>query len=225
MNIIGSWILFFTLNPLIRIFYIKDVKGENNIPKGNFIFVSNHQSFLDLVVNGCFCVPRRFRFIGQTDQYVGVERFWRDVVYFLAGTIGMDRKDSTSKKTAMQKAAEYLKKGEIICIYPEGTRSRTGETGRGKKGAASLYLETGVPILPAALAGAFELLPPGTNIKGMKIRKEIRVNIGTPLYFTQEYKRAQEIPKDSEEYLAMLDKITDKMMSEIVRLKEELIKS
>ena len=225
MNIIASWILFFTLNPLIRVFYIKSVKGEENIPKRNFILVSNHQSFLDLVVNGCFCVPRRFRFIGQTDQYTGIEKFWRDFVYFIAGTIGMDRTNAESKKIAMQRAAEYLKKGEIICIYPEGTRSRTGETGRGKKGAASLYLETGAPILPMALVGAFELLPPGTNLKGMKIRKEIKVKIGTPLYFDEDYKRALEIPKDSDEYIAILDKITDKMMSEIIRLKDELLKS
>ena len=94
-----SWFAKLFLAPPIEWALIKEIRGKENLPdkKTNFILASNHQSHLDLLVNGCICVPRKFRYVGQVDQYTGWEGFWRDFVYIIAGTIPMDRRSKDSK--------------------------------------------------------------------------------------------------------------------------------
>ncbi len=108
-----------------------------------------------------------------------------------------------------------IQKGDILVIYPEGTRSVDGKIQEGKFGAAKIFLKTGVPILPTGIKGSFELFPP----KGkMKIKKIIKVNIGKPLFFERELKEAENLKENSKEYYHLLQKITDKIMEEINNL-------
>jgi len=218
MNKILSFILKFTLAPLIGFIFIKEIKGRNNFPDRNVILASNHQSYLDILLCGYVCVPRKYTHIGQVDRENKGWSWFRDGIYSLGEVISVNRKDNESKNQAFLKAVEFLKKGYSLVIYPEGTRTRTGEVGNGKWGVAKFFLETGVPILPMGIKGAFELFPPGEK---PKVKKNIRLNIGQPLFFKEEFEAAKEMNRNSKEYENICIKITEKVMEEIKKLTYE----
>ena len=221
MNLVASWICKIFLKPFVGKFLIKDFKGKNFIPKNvNFILASNHQSHLDWLPSGYICVPRRFTFLGQVDRYKGLSALARSFLYFIAGVIPVNRKSDESKKSSLIRTVKAIKDGNIIIIYPEGTRSRTEKIGKGKLGIAALVIKTGVLVLPVGIKGTFGLLPPGGKLK---IEKKVKINIGPPLYFKEEIKESKNIKEGSEEYKKILIKITDKMMASIAELKEEIL--
>ncbi len=222
MNRLISWFCKIFIAPIVKFLLIKRVKGWENIPETNFILASNHESHLDWIIDGYICVPRSFRFIGQTDQYSGLTKVFLYIMYFFAGVIHLNRKSKASKKKMFEQAIKSLKVGDCLIIYPEGTRTRTGQIGRGKRGIARIFLETGKPILPVAIKGTFELLPPKSRPRTDKIKRIVEINIGKPLYFKQEYEKAKSVDKNSEEYRLLLSKITGKMMNEIISLRSEL---
>jgi len=215
MNRAVSWFCRIFVKPAVGFCFIKEVKGLENIPKRNFILASNHQSHLDWIVSGFLCVPRRFTYLGQVDRYTGILGLGRSLLYFVAGVIPVNRKDEVSKKMAIEKAINALKKGKILVIYPEGTRSRAGEIQEGRWGTAKIYLKSGVPILPMAIKRTFELFPPGGKLK---IKRIVRINIGQLLYFEKEKEEAKNLDCYSKEYKHLLQEITDKLMAEITRL-------
>jgi 1-acyl-sn-glycerol-3-phosphate acyltransferase len=219
MNRILSWFCYIFLKPIVKLIWIKEVRGIENIPKRNFILASNHQSHWDQVTNAYLCVPRRFTYLGQIDKYTGFEGFLRNLLYFVAGVIPIHRYDSESKKRAIKKCIERLKKGDILIMYPEGTRSKDGKIQEGKPGIAKIYLETGVPILPVAIKGNFEIMPVGKKIP--KFKKIVKINIGRPLEFKQELEIGKNLNYQSAKYQEICKKITQKVMEEIKRLFEE----
>jgi 1-acyl-sn-glycerol-3-phosphate acyltransferase len=220
MNRAVSWFCKIFLAPVVKKLLIKEVKGWKNIPKENFILATNHQSHLDEIAAGYVCVPRRFSFIGQTDQYSGFTKLLLYILYFICGVIHLNRKSEESKRKAVEEAIRALKQKDILIIYPEGTRTRTGKIGKGKWGIARIFLETKVPILPVAIKGTFELLPPGGKLK---IKRIVKINIGKPLYFKKELEKIKTIQNiDSKEKEKILIEITNNVMGEIASLKSEL---
>lgn len=218
MNKIVSIFCFIFLAPIVNLLLIKKVKNKNNLPDRNFILASNHQSYLDIIASGYICVPRKYTFIGQVDKGQGIIKFLRDFVYFLAGVIRLNRYNEDSKKDSVANAIKHLKNNYSLIIYPEGTRTLTGEIQKGKWGIAKLFLQTEVPIVPMGISGAFELFPP----KGkLKIKRKIILNIGKPLYFKKEIEESKKFSSDSEEYKNICISITDKVMEEIKKLTYE----
>jgi len=218
MNPLLSWFCKIFLKPIVDKLLIKEVKGLENLPKTNFILVSNHQSYFDVIIDSYLCVPRRFHFIGQIEGFKIPLKWLIAALYFLSGVIPLNRKDEESRAGVVKSAIEVLKKGDILIIYPEGARSRTGQIQEGKAGAARIFLKTGVPVLPAAIKGTFELLPP----KGkLKVKRIIKINVGKPLYFKEELEEAKRIEESSDEYKEILQKITDKIMEEVSNLYQE----
>jgi len=212
MNRIASWFCKIFLKPIVDKILIKEVRGLENLPKGNFILVSNHQSYLDIIIDSYLCVPRRFHFIGQIEGFKIPVRWIISTIYFLTGVIPLNRKDEKSREKVTKEAVQILKKGDILIIYPEGRRSGNGEIQEGKFGAARIFLKTKVPILPAGIKGTFELLPP----KGkLKIKKIIKVNIGQPLFFEKEFEEAKNLEENSKEYKEILQRITAEVMEGI----------
>lgn len=219
MNRAISWLCKICLKFPVDKFLIKKISGQENIPKRNFILAANHQSHLDHIATGYICVPRKFHYIGQTDRYRGFDRFLLNILYFVAGVIRVHRENSESKKEAIEKSIEVIKKRASLIVYPEGTRTRNGKMGEGKPGIAKIFLKTGVPILPVGIKGTFELMPPGSGFP--KIKREVKINIGKPLFFEEELNKAQKISEDSIEYQEILEKITKRVMSEIASLVEK----
>jgi len=216
MNRVCSWFCKIFFKPPVDKHLIKEVQGLENVPVGNFILAANHQSHLDQIATGYICVPRKYHYIGQTDRYTGFPRMIMYFLYFFADVIPVNRKDKKSRERAVEKAIKVLKKGACLVIYPEGTRSRTGQLQEGKFGVAKLFLKTGVPILPLGIKGTFELMPPGRAWP--KFKKIIELKAGKPLFFEKEFSEAKNLSEDSTEYQLITQKITDKVMEEIANL-------
>jgi 1-acyl-sn-glycerol-3-phosphate acyltransferase len=215
MNKFLSLLAKIFLAPIVKAALIKETKGWENLPRTNFILAPNHQSYLDIIACGYLCVPKKFTFIGQTDKGRGAAGFLRDTVYFLAGVIPLNRKNENSKKQSFLKAVKAIKSGYSLVIYPEGKRSETGEVQKGKWGIAKLFLQTGVPVVPLGISGAFEIMPPRGKVK---IKRMIKLNIGQPIFFKDALEKSKNLDVESEEYKNICIDVTDKVMEEIKKL-------
>ena len=161
---------------LMRITGIKlKTVGRENVPQNEpLIFVANHCSHLDIA---CLCnaIPVNLHFIGKK------ELMWTPVVgwYMLvAGHIFIDRKSRVKAAVSLKKAAEKIRQGKSVVMYPEGTRSTTGEVGPFKKGAFHLAQQAGVKIVPVSINGTYQVW--SKNAK--KITPgEVIVRIGKPI--------------------------------------------
>jgi len=215
MSPLLSWFCKIFLAPVVKALFIKEIKGRENLPQRNFILVSNHQSYLDIILDAYLCVPRRFHFIGQIEGFKPPLKWLIAALYFISGVIPLNRKDDNSRERAVKKAIEVLRKGDILVIYPEGRRSTSGEIQEGKFGTARIFLKTGVPVLPVGIKGAFELLPPHGKLK---IKRIVKINIGKPLFFEKESAEAKNLKEDSRAYEEIVKKITQQTMAEIKKL-------
>jgi 1-acyl-sn-glycerol-3-phosphate acyltransferase len=220
MNRLASWFCKIFLKPVVDLIWVKEVRGLENVPKGNFVLASNHQSHWDQVMTAYLCVPRKFTYLGQIDKYTGLEGFLRNFLYTIAGVIPIHRYDEESRKRALKECIERLKKGEILIMYPEGTRSKNGKIGEGKPGIAKIYLKSKVPILPIAIRGNFEIMPIGGFFP--KVKKIVKINVGKPFEFKAEFEKAKKIDCHSEEYKKICQKITNKVVEEIKMLFEKI---
>jgi len=218
MNKCISLLVAIFFKPFIKIFFIKNIKGQENMPKQNFILASNHQSYLDIAFCGYICASRKFTYIGQIDGHKGIKNIMVRILYFMGGVIPLNRQDKNARKEVILKAVGYLKKEYSLVIYPEGTRSQTGEIKEGKLGTAKIFLKTGVPILPVGIKGASKLFPKGGKLK---IKKDIEINIGKPLFFKKEFDLAKNLSPDSREYKEICIQIIKKTMGEIKELAYE----
>ena len=219
MNFVTSKIAEFLLKPIFLKFFLKEIKGLENVPKGNFILACNHQSHLDELCAGAVAVFSKhynFHFIGQTDRYRGMVKLLMYLLYFLTGTLPVNRKNEISKKRVLEKAIKVLKKGRVLIMYPEGTRSRNGRLLPAKCGIAKIFLATGVPILPVAIKGTFELMPAGKVIP--KFKKIIKILVGKPLDLQEEFEKGKKLSPESKEYGELIERITKKVEENIREL-------
>jgi len=136
----------------------------------NTVIMANHVSHLD--------APVLLQALGIDFKAVAK----KEVFYFpvfnsvlrFAGFIEVDRADRTQATRAIARAVDSLKNGNCFLIFPEGTRSRTGELGPFKKGGFVVAMEAGSRIVPVALQGTRELMPRG----GFRIRPgTVRVRV------------------------------------------------
>jgi 1-acyl-sn-glycerol-3-phosphate acyltransferase len=120
------------------------------------VFLANHLSTLDIWVLAPV-LPVTTRFVSKRTI------FWIPVLgqaMTLAGFIAIDRQDRASAIRSLGRAAEKVRAGASIILFPEGTRSRDGRLARFKRGSFHLALEAGVPIVPVAISGTFNVLRP-----------------------------------------------------------------
>jgi 1-acyl-sn-glycerol-3-phosphate acyltransferase len=123
----------------------------------NTVVMPNHQSHLDAAIV--------FALIDvQPKAMVKKELYAFPFVHYCmryAGFIEVDRKDPVQSRKAIARAVASLRGGSTFIIFPEGTRSRTGALGLFKRGAFAVAIEAGSRIVPLAVSGAAELMPPG----------------------------------------------------------------
>jgi len=179
-----------TLAPLLKLLWIKEVKGIENIPKdGKFVVTPNHQSFFDDWV-----VPSIIDMYLDKELHMYVNKdYFKNPLFSLYmnhhGSIPVEVHNKEDKKEvnerAFQTALHYLDNKEPICIYPEGHRSSDGELQQAKIGAARLALSAKVPILPIGITGSRDVLPKGKKFP--RIKKLIKLNIGEPIYLDKYY--------------------------------------
>ena len=198
------WILKKIFGPFVRLIWIKKIKGLNNFPKtGPFIIAANHSSYFDFISLIAVC-PRRVYFLAAEKFYKS--KFWYPLVTG-TGQIKVNRKN-TDKKEVYQKVFSILKKGNVLGIFPEGTRSPDGKIGKTFTGVAKFALEANVSVIPVSIIGTYEVM--SRHDKCPKFKKNIKINIGKPISFEEYYQ------KEYDENI--LRKITDEIMKNIAML-------
>ncbi len=132
------------------------VEEEENLPQGPAIYMPNHVSHFDvLAILGYLNV--QFRWTVKKELF-RIPLF--GLAMKRAGYIRIDRSDHQKAVQSMEEAAEKIKSGSSIVIFPEGTRSRDGNLQYPfKKGGFHLALKSGVPVVPVAVLGSRVVLP------------------------------------------------------------------
>jgi 1-acyl-sn-glycerol-3-phosphate acyltransferase len=200
---------YVVLGPILKLLFRPWVEGTENLPvEGPAILASNHLSFSDSIFLP-LSVPRRITFLAKADYFTG-----RGLKGFLtrgfmkgAGQVPIDRSGGRASEAALRKAMEILGQGELLGIYPEGTRSPDGRLYRGKTGIARMALEAGVPVIPVAMINTFDIQPPGKLLPRIM---RVGIRIGEPLDFS----RYEGMSGDR----FVLRSITDEIMYELMAL-------
>jgi 1-acyl-sn-glycerol-3-phosphate acyltransferase len=172
------------LGPLLRLVYRPWAEGLEHIPaQGAAIVASNHLSFSDSLFMP-LVVPRRVTFLAKSDYFTGSGlKGWLTRVFFRGvGQVPVDRSGGKASEAAIRAGLRVLRRGDLLGIYPEGTRSPDGRLYRGKTGVARMALEAKVPVIPVAMIDTDKMQPPGRLIPKV-MRPGVRC--GTPLDFSR----------------------------------------
>lgn len=148
-------------------------EGHRLFPRtGPVLILANHASYLDPAVVGMSC-PRQVHFVMRTSlQRGGITGWWLRNVQ----AIGIDRDAPT--RAAIDVVVSALAAGRVVCIFPEGTRSRDGRVGPFKRGALVMLKRTGAQVVPAGVAGTWHAWPRGRKLPRPA---RCRVRLGAPL--------------------------------------------
>ena len=174
------WIRFIIVKPIGLALASKkkyDLKyvGEQHVPyQGPFILVSNHQTGVDVFAEGLAIrkVLSRSRMLpwAKVDIKHGSEGLLGRILWYWLGTIPIDRDATDEAPKAIRKSLDYLRKGKIIFVHPEGTRFPPGQLGPFMYGVANLARAVPCPVLPV---GVWRRLDSDGGIQ---------VKVGVPFY-------------------------------------------
>jgi 1-acyl-sn-glycerol-3-phosphate acyltransferase len=181
------WVVKAILGPILRAVFRPWAEGTDKVPReGPAIIASNHLSFSDHFF-APLPLPRQVVFLAKSEYFTG--RGLKGLVSkaFIGGVGGIpvDRSGGPASDRALRAGLRALANGHVLGIYPEGTRTPDGRLYRGKTGVARLALEARAPVIPCAMVGTFELLPPGKIVPRLRIRPGVR--FGAPLDFSRYY--------------------------------------
>ncbi|WP_336322380.1 lysophospholipid acyltransferase family protein [Streptomyces lavendofoliae] len=172
------------LGPVLRLLFRPRTEGLEHIPQdGAAIVAGNHLSFSDH-----FLMPvvlkRRITFLAKQEYFTGPGVKGRLTAAFFrsAGQIPVDRSGKEAGQAAIREGLGVLARDELLGIYPEGTRSHDGRLYKGKVGVAVMALKAGVPVIPCAMVGTFEIQPPGQVVPKIK---RVTIRFGEPLDFSR----------------------------------------
>lgn len=172
--------------PVLRTVLRADVRGAHQVPaQGPVIIASNHLSFFDSIVLPAVA-PRPITFLAKAEYFTGkgLVGAWNRAFFTAAGTIPVDRDETSAASQSLQVALEVLAAGGAFGIYPEGTRSRDGRLYRGRTGIGHLVLASGAPVVPVAIRGTERIQPVGSRF----VRPaKVWVEFGSPLRLAEPY--------------------------------------
>ncbi len=204
------WVLkTVVLGPLLKLLFRPWVEGEEHIPEeGAAIFASNHLSFSDSIFLPLM-VPRRMTFLAKSDYFTGRGIKGKATAAFFKGVgqVPVDRSGGKAGEAALSSGLRILRRGELLGIYPEGTRSPDGRLYRGRTGVARMALEAGVPVVPVAMIGTDKAQPTGKKLPRIM---RIGIRVGRPLSFARY--------EGMEDDRFVLRSITDEIMYELMLL-------
>ena len=187
------------LRGLYRISFRMEITGEENKTKagenGGYIICANHINYFDAVAVVVFS-KEKIRFIGKHDlARIGIIRW----LAHLFDVIPIKR--NTQDLEAMKRSLKALKNGEILGIFPEGTRKGMAKNQKVKNGAAFMAIRAGVPVVPVGISGTF------------KPFSKVRINYGEPIDMSKYKIKGKE--KEGQE------EATKEIMDNIVMLTNE----
>jgi 1-acyl-sn-glycerol-3-phosphate acyltransferase len=174
------------LGPVLRAVYRPWVEGAEHVPAtGPAIIAGNHLTVVDSLFMP-LVIERRVTFLAKSEYFTerGIKGWFKRTFFGGTGNVPVDRSGGKASEAALQTGLKVLDRGELLGIYPEGTRSPDGRLYRGRTGVARMALEARVRVVPVAMIGTFEMQPPGRVIP--KVRRP-GVRFGKPLDFSRYY--------------------------------------
>jgi 1-acyl-sn-glycerol-3-phosphate acyltransferase len=176
------WFLkFVAIGPAVQLGIRPQAEGTENVPRdGAAILASNHLSAADWIFMP-LQLKRRVTFLAKAEYFTGTGvKGWAQRLFFGgSGQVPIDRTDASAAEDAIRTGIGILRQGNLLGIYPEGTRSPDGRLYRGKTGVARMALDTGAPVVPVAMIYRFTQLPFGRKLV------RVRVRFGKPLDFSR----------------------------------------
>jgi 1-acyl-sn-glycerol-3-phosphate acyltransferase len=179
-------------------------EGLENIPDSEpAVLACNHLSFIDSILLP-LNVPRPVYFLGKADYWDS----WRTRWFFQGtGVVPIHRGGGEKSEQSLKTGVQILESGDLLGIYPEGTRSPDGRLYRGKTGPVRIALEAGVRVLPCAVVGTDRAMPTGVY---RPRREPVTVRYGAPLDLSRYHDRRSDP--------FVLRSATDELMYEIMML-------
>lgn len=154
-----------------------EVNGKENIPNQACLFVANHISFFDIVVTYPLMIsPTGYIAKKELEKVPFLSWIMRFV-----NCIFLDRKDPRNGLKAVLSAADMIKSGISVFLFPEGTRSKTGKMGEFKDGGFKIATKSKAPVVPVGITGTNDILE--NHFPFIKSGKVI-VSFGKPIYTT-----------------------------------------
>ncbi|MGH3587134.1 MAG: lysophospholipid acyltransferase family protein [Pseudonocardia sp.] len=178
------WSKFVLLGPLLRLFFRPSIEGVEHVPeRGGAILASNH-----LAVADSFFLPllvrRRVTFLAKREYFTtpGLRGWFKRQFFSATGQVPIDRSSASAAQAALDTGVRLLAAGNLLGIYPEGTRSPDGRLYKGKTGVARMALQAGVPVIPVIMVGTDKVSPMGTK---MWRPHPVEIRFGAPLDFSR----------------------------------------
>jgi 1-acyl-sn-glycerol-3-phosphate acyltransferase len=160
--------------PWVDLWFDLKVYNVHHVPRrGGVLVVSNHQSYLDPVLRAVK-VPRPFSFLAKSELFENPYFGW-----LIRSLNAFPVRQGEGDVGAVKETIRRLQEGHALILYPEGTRTHTGEIQKMQPGAGLIVRRAGVPVVPAVIEGSFDAWPP----KRSKVFRPhpIRVLYGPPL--------------------------------------------
>jgi len=164
-------VFWFILLFLIRI----EIKNSDRIPStGPLVLASNHVSLWDPIILGVF-LPRKLHFMAKEELF---KIFLVGSIVRKLGTFPVKR--GKADRNAIRESIKVLKSEKVLCIFPEGTRSKNGQLLDFLPGVTMIAQKGKAPLIPIGLKGTDNIFKKG-------FRTKIELNIGEPLYIENMY--------------------------------------
>jgi 1-acyl-sn-glycerol-3-phosphate acyltransferase len=207
------WLMkYVVIGPIVKAIFRPWIVGRRNIPaEGGAILASNHLSFIDSVMLPLM-IDRRVAFLAKSDYFTGKGiKGWATRMFFKGtGQLPIDRSGGKASEASLNTGLQVLGGGELLGIYPEGTRSPDGKLYRGRTGIARMALEAHVPVVPVVMVDTDTMMPIGQRLPNVV---RVGVVIGEPLDFSRFS------GMEGDRYI--LRSITDEIMVALQRLGEQ----
>ncbi len=161
------------LNPLWKL----KITGRKNVrPRKKYVVMVNHQSLVDIIIVDSLFI--HFRWVSKSKNFRIPFVGW---ILTINGSIKVYRNDSEAYEKFRKRTVRILEKGNSIMVFPEGTRSRSGEIGRFMDGAFKIAMETKTDILPMVLDGSSGAIPrAGWKLTG---KRKLTLKVLDPLVY------------------------------------------
>jgi len=207
------WLMkYIVIGPLLKAIFRPWIVGRRNVPvEGAAILASNHLSFIDSVFLPLM-IDRPMSFLAKSDYFTGKGLKGWATRMFMKGTgqIPIDRTGGKASEASLNTGLQVLGRGDLLGIYPEGTRSPDGRLYRGRTGLARMALEAHVPVIPVVMVDTDTVMPIGRRIPRVG---RVGMVIGEPLDFSRF------AGMEGDRYI--LRSVTDEIMVALQRLGEQ----